>query len=53
MVRNITEEKAKEVVDKVFVKCYNDMEPVGRRPRKDTRDSERSLIEGHQYGYSD
>ncbi len=30
-VRNITEEEALKAVDSVFEKCYNDLEPFGRR----------------------
>lgn len=52
MVRNVTPEKALEVVDKVFDKCYQDLEPVGRIPRKNSRDPERALVEGSLYGYS-
>ncbi|KAK7484322.1 hypothetical protein BaRGS_00024447 [Batillaria attramentaria] len=52
MVRNVDKEKAMEIVDSVFEKCYNDMEPVGRRPRKGSRDPERALLEGLFYGYT-
>ena len=52
MVRNVPVEKAMEIVDKVFDKCYNDLEPVGRRPRKNSRDPNRALLEGQYYGYS-
>jgi len=30
-VRNISEKEALDVVDSVFEKCYNDLEPYGRR----------------------
>ncbi len=30
-VRNVTRQEAEAVVDKVFDKCYNDLEPFGRR----------------------
>ncbi|XP_064605349.1 mitochondrial inner membrane protease ATP23 homolog [Liolophura sinensis] len=50
MVRNVTEEKAREVVDTVFRQMLQDLEPVGRRPRKTTRDPERALYEGQFYG---
>merc|ERR1711860_75707 len=33
LVRNVTEQEANDVVDKVFNKCYNDLEPFGRRLR--------------------
>jgi hypothetical protein len=31
MVRNVTEKEAFKVIDQVFDKCYNDLEPFGRR----------------------
>ncbi|KAL8577239.1 hypothetical protein ACOMHN_034265 [Nucella lapillus] len=52
MVRNVPVEKAMMIVDSVFDKCYNDLEPVGRRPRKNSRDPERALLEGQYYGYT-
>ncbi|XP_074646186.1 mitochondrial inner membrane protease ATP23 homolog [Tubulanus polymorphus] len=53
MVRNCSEEKARNVVDKVFDKCYNDMEPIGRRCRRNSKDPENALTESYLYGYSD
>ncbi|KAL5014119.1 hypothetical protein ScPMuIL_008389 [Solemya velum] len=53
MVRNVPMEKAREIVDNVFPKCYKDYEPVGRLPRKGSRDPERALLEGQMYGYTD
>lgn len=52
MVRNVPVQEAKEIVDSVFDKCYNDLEPVGRQCRKNSRDADRALIEGQFYGYS-
>ncbi|KAI0207175.1 Mitochondrial inner membrane protease ATP23 [Lamellibrachia satsuma] len=51
MVRNVEEEEARKVVDKVFTKCHNDLEPFGRIPRRKSRDPERMLAEGYFYGY--
>ncbi|XP_045159812.1 mitochondrial inner membrane protease ATP23 homolog [Mercenaria mercenaria] len=51
LVRNITPEEADKVIDKVFSRCYNDLEPFGRRLRLWARDEERSLSEGILYGY--
>ena len=53
LVRNASIEKVKGIIDSVFDKCYNDLEPVGRRPRKHTRDGVLSLAEGELYGYKD
>jgi inner membrane protease ATP23 len=53
VVRNVSIEKAMEIVDKVFDRCYYDLEPVGRIPRKYTRDADLALIEGELYGYTD
>lgn len=50
-VRGITEEKARAAVDKVFAKCYNDLEPVGRRLRRNSLDMERAYRERYHYGY--
>ena len=51
LVRNVTEKEANDIVDKVFNKCYNDLEPFGRRLRSFARDDEKSLKEGVLYGY--
>ncbi|XP_063400216.1 mitochondrial inner membrane protease ATP23 homolog [Mytilus trossulus] len=53
LVRNVTMDEAATVVDKVFDKCYADLEPVGRIPRKYTRDAYLSFIEGRTHGYFD
>ncbi|XP_063972799.1 mitochondrial inner membrane protease ATP23 homolog [Diachasmimorpha longicaudata] len=49
--RGVTPEEAAAAVDRVFDKCYNDMEPIGRRIRKSTDDMEKALYEGSLYGY--
>lgn len=46
-------DEAATVVDKVFDKCYADLEPVGRIPRKYTRDAYLSFVEGRTHGYFD
>ena len=51
MVRNVSMAEATAAVEKVFEKCYADLEPLGRRPRKGSRDGERALSEGSLYGY--
>ena len=53
MVRDVTNEDAIKVVNKVFTKCYNDLEPIGRVPRRNSRDAEKALAESYLYGYTD
>ncbi|XP_076229792.1 mitochondrial inner membrane protease ATP23 homolog [Nomia melanderi] len=50
-VRNVTEDAAREAVNRVFEKCYNDLEPVGRRIRRNSDDMERAYAEAPLYGY--
>lgn len=42
---------AEAVVDKVFDKCYNDLEPIGRRIRRNSEDITRAYREAPIYGY--
>ncbi|CAB3379354.1 Hypothetical predicted protein [Cloeon dipterum] len=51
-VRNVTDEQAAEAVDSVFEKCYKDLEPIGRRMRRNSYDMHRAYYEGRRYGYS-
>ena len=39
------------IIDKVFDKCYNDLEPVGRRIRSRSNDAHRAYRERFLYGY--
>lgn len=50
MVRKVTYEEAKAAIDRVFTKCYNDLEPFGRIPRKHY-DMDKIFIESLMYGY--
>lgn len=50
-VRGITKEDARAAVDRVFTKCYNDLEPVGRRLRRNSFDMERAYRDRYHYGY--
>jgi inner membrane protease ATP23 len=43
--------EAWKVVDSVFDKCYNDLEPIGRRVRRNSYDRERAYRERYFYGY--
>lgn len=50
-VRQITREEAIAVIEKVFPKCYADLEPVGRRIRRNSADMERAFADGKYFGY--
>lgn len=49
--KNISKEEAIAIVEKVFPKCYNDLEPLGRRIRRGSSDPERAFAESKHYGY--
>nr|XP_033332711.1 mitochondrial inner membrane protease ATP23 homolog isoform X1 [Megalopta genalis]XP_033332712.1 mitochondrial inner membrane protease ATP23 homolog isoform X2 [Megalopta genalis] len=49
--RKVSESEAQEAVDRVFKRCYNDLEPVGRRLRRNSEDMEKAYAEGAFYGY--
>ncbi|KAI9562732.1 hypothetical protein GHT06_010186 [Daphnia sinensis] len=48
---DVTKEEALAVIDKVFLKCYNDLEPIGRRVRRNSADMIRAYKERGNYGY--
>ncbi len=48
-VRNVSEEEAIRVVDSVFERCYNDLEPFGRRVHG-REDCERAYQDRHHFG---
>ncbi|XP_077264702.1 mitochondrial inner membrane protease ATP23 homolog [Temnothorax americanus] len=50
-VHKVSEEVAEAAIERVFTKCYNDLEPVGRRIRRNSLDMPRAYAEGHLYGY--
>lgn len=50
-VRTITREQAAAIVERVFPKCYADLEPVGRRIRRNSGDMQKAYFEGTMYGY--
>ncbi|XP_022912457.1 mitochondrial inner membrane protease ATP23 homolog [Onthophagus taurus] len=50
-VRNVTKEEARDAVERVFSKCYNDLEPVGRRLRRNSNDMFKAFDEGYLFGY--
>lgn len=48
---DVTKEEARTAVEKVFQKCYNDLEPIGRRVRRNSPDMIRAFNERVNYGY--
>ena len=51
MARNVSKKEGMSIIAKVFPKCYNDLEPLGRRLRKGTRDDIRALQDAELFGY--
>ena len=50
-VRNVTEEQARDAVNRVFSRCYDDLEPIGRRLRRNSLDMQKAYMEAPFYGY--
>ncbi|TGZ37109.1 Mitochondrial inner membrane protease ATP23 [Temnothorax longispinosus] len=50
-VHKVSEEIAEAAIERVLTKGYNDLEPVGRRIRRNSLDMPRAYAEGHLYGY--
>lgn len=50
-VRNVTLEQAREAVEKVFDRCYADLEPIGRRVKGKPKDFELAYAEAFLMGY--
>ncbi|KYN31370.1 Mitochondrial inner membrane protease ATP23 like protein [Trachymyrmex septentrionalis] len=50
-VHKVSKEVAEAAIERVFTKCYNDLEPIGRRIRRNSFDMPRAYAEGHLYGY--
>lgn len=50
-VRDISKIDAIDAVERVFSKCYNDLEPIGRRIRRNSDDMYKAYAEGPYYGY--
>lgn len=50
-VRDVTYEEAKEAVNKVFDRCYSDLEPIGRRVKGRKIDFELAYAEAFLMGY--
>lgn len=45
------DDKIAEIIDKVFPGCYNDLEPYGRRPLKNSLGFKQAYRERFHYGY--
>lgn len=43
--------EAIEIIEKVFPKCYDDLEPIGRRIRRNSDDMLKAFKEASYYGY--
>lgn len=50
-VRNVSKLEAVEAIERVFPKCYSDLEPIGRRLRRNSNDMYKAYEEGFYYGY--
>lgn len=50
-VRQIGKAEAVNIIEKVFPKCYADLEPIGRRIRRNSEDMYRAFREASYYGY--
>ncbi|CAG9585266.1 unnamed protein product [Danaus chrysippus] len=50
-VRQIGKAEAVDIIEKVFPKCYADMEPIGRRMRRNSEDMFRAYRDASYYGY--
>ncbi|PSN36776.1 hypothetical protein C0J52_19397 [Blattella germanica] len=50
-VRNVTEEEARAAVNRVFSRCYDDLEPIGRRLRRNSLDMYKAYMEAPMFGY--
>nr|CAG4635040.1 EOG090X0CKN [Alona affinis] len=48
---NMSDAEALEAVERVFDRCYNDLEPIGRRIRRNSADMHRAYAERVNYGY--
>ncbi|KAG5870724.1 hypothetical protein JTB14_017057 [Gonioctena quinquepunctata] len=49
--RNVTKLEAINAIERVFPKCYADLEPIGRRLRRNSNDMYKAFEEGFYYGY--
>ncbi|CAO1367639.1 unnamed protein product [Diamesa hyperborea] len=50
-VRKVTNDEAIDAIERVFPKCYADLEPIGRRLRRNSTDMHKAYLEGPLFGY--
>lgn len=50
-VRDVSRDDAIDAVERVFPRCYADLEPIGRRIRRNSPDMKKAYMEGPMYGY--
>jgi inner membrane protease ATP23 len=50
-VRDVSPGEAREAVDSVFEKCYADLEPIGRRIRRNSDDIRKAYSDRKTMGY--
>lgn len=50
-VRDVGTDEAIAAVERVFPRCYADLEPIGRRIRRNSPDMKKAYMEGPMYGY--
>lgn len=50
-VRKVSRDEAIDAVERVFPQCYADLEPIGRRIRRNSKDMHKAYMEGPMYGY--
>lgn len=50
-VRNISKVEAIDAVERVFSRCYNDLEPIGRRVKRRSEDVYKAYAEAYLFGY--
>lgn len=51
-VKNVSREEAIDAIERVFPKCYYDLEPIGRRLKPNSQDAYRAYNECPIYGYN-
>lgn len=50
-IHQVSAEVASAAIERVFTKCYNDLEPMGRRIRRNSDDMPKAYAESFLYGY--
>lgn len=50
-VRDVTKAEVDAAMDRVFTKCYHDLEPLGRRIKRGSRDTYRIYRDRYLFGY--